>query len=310
MRSPIGKFRLLLVALLALLASACAPVEAEVIPPDPVEQLGKHSISNGETLMDVARRYDLGFVELRAVNLDIDVWRPDDGTAVRLPRVHLLPDAAREGIVVNLAEMRLYYFSEDGAVPRTYPIGIGREGRLTPTGQTKIVRKKASPTWYPPASIRAEKPDLPSVVPPGPDNPLGEHALYFDWPEYLIHGTNKPDGVGRQVSAGCLRMYPEDVAELFEMVPVGTPVTVVDQPVKVAEINGEYYLEVHPSPRQADEIEFEGSLTPAMPENLVAMVLNAVGEEDERIDWNSVRQAGVNRHGVPVRISLPPPLTD
>lgn len=310
MMSPIGKFRRFLVAVLPVLIYGCAPVEAEDIRPDPVEQLGRHHIENGETLMDVARRYDLGFVELRVVNLDVDVWRPEDGTPVRLPRVHLLPDAAHEGIVVNLAEMRLYYFPEDDQVPKTYPLGIGREGRLTPTGDTKIVRKQADPTWYPPASIRKEKPDLPKVVPPGPDNPLGEHALYFDWPEYLIHGTNKPDGVGRQVSSGCLRMYPEDVAELFELVPVGTPVTVVDQPVKVAKINGAYYLEIHPSPQQADEIEFEGTLTPAVPEGLVRIVLEKVGEEGQRVDWNAVREAGVRRQGVPVRISRPVDATE
>ena len=247
---------------------------------DVLGQLQSYRIEASETLMDVARRFDLGFVELRAANLDVEVWRLEVGTVVRLPTAHILPKAPRQGIVVNLSEMRLYYFSAKDRAQKTYPLGVGRQGRLTP------------------------------IVLPGPFNPLGRHALYFGWHQFLIHGTNKPDGVGRRVSAGCLRMYPEDAAELFELVPIGTPMTVVDQPVKVGKNASEFFLEVHPNPQQADEIEFEGQLTPAMPPGLVRIVLEGVGEEDHRLDWEAIREAGLKRLGVPVQITRTADLAD
>ena len=189
-----------------------------------------------------------------------------------LPTAHLLPEAPREGIVINLPEMRLYYFAEAEQQPETYPIGIGREGWTTPTGTSRIVRKAEAPSWYPPDSIRAERPELPAVVEPGEDNPLGSHALYLDWPAYLIHGTNRPWGIGRRISSGCIRMYPEDIVSLFERVPVNTPVTVVDQPVKLGWIGGDLYLEAHPTQSQSDGLEIDGRFEPEVPSGILGQV--------------------------------------
>ena len=171
---------------------------------DLVGRMGTHVTVFEDNLLDVARENDLGFVELRAANPDVDPWLPGADTRIILPTAHLLPDAPREGIVINLAEMRLYFFPEPGGAPATYPIGIGREGWTTPTGSSRIVRKAEEPSWYPPESIRAERPELPAVIGPGEDNPLGHFALYLDWPAYLIHGTNRPWGIGRRISSGVL----------------------------------------------------------------------------------------------------------
>jgi L,D-transpeptidase ErfK/SrfK len=269
---------------------------------DSIGALGVHVTGREETLLDVARRYDLGFVELRAANPGIDVWLPGAQTYLLLPGLHLLPQAPRQGIVINLAEMRLYYFPP-GAAVETHPIGIGRDGRLTPLGETKVVRKTANPTWHPPQSIRAEKPWLPAAVPPGPDNPLGAFTLYLGWPAYLIHGTNLPDGVGRRVSSGCVRMYPEDIAALYPKVKPGTPVTVVDQPVKLGWIDGDLHIEVHPTQAQADRMEVEGHFGRAEPLDATPLVRAAAGDFAAAVDWDTVRKALVQRRGVPLRIT-------
>jgi L,D-transpeptidase ErfK/SrfK len=205
---------------------------------DVVGRLRHTRVRGEETLLDIARAYDLGYDEIVAANPDVDPWAPDDGERVLLPTAHVLPDTPRQGIVINLAARRLFYFppAPKGA-PRTvitHPIGIGREGWSTPLGRTQVAKKHAAPAWTVPPSIRREhaaKGDpLPAVMPAGPDNPLGSHALRLGWSSILIHGTNKPAGIGMRVSHGCIQLYPEDIAPLFEGAPVGTPVTVVDQP--------------------------------------------------------------------------------
>lgn len=258
--------------------------------------------------MDIARRYDFGFVELRAANPGIDPWRAGEGREIVLPTLHLEPpvgaDAgARRGIVVNLAEMRLYLFRGPGVPAISFPIGIGREGWETPTGTTTIVQKRRNPTWVPPASIRARDPRLPAQVPPGPNNPLGAFALNLGWPSYVIHGTNKPDGVGRRVSHGCLRLYPEDIERLFDLVEVGTPVSIIDQPVKLAWLGDALYLEVHPSQTQAVQVELTGSFLPEPLPDLLASVERARGGRIADIDWPLVAKAAQERRGVAVRIS-------
>ncbi len=180
---------------------------------------------------------------------------------------------------------------------------MGREGFDTPVGSTRIVRKTKEPTWYPTASSHEEKPWLPAAVPPGPDNPLGHFALYLGWPAYLIHGTNKPYGVGRFVSHGCIRMYPEAVEQLFARVAIGTRVTVVDQQVKVGWRGGELYLQVHPDAEQQRELEETYTLTRKAPPDVSPMIREKAGPEADRIDWSVVRAELVACRGVPVRIT-------
>ena len=190
-----------------------------------------------DTLVHIARAQEMGFVEMRAANPNVDPWIPGNGTEVILPKRHILPDAPHEGIVINLPEMRLYAFVNGDQEPSTFPIGIGREGLETPLGTTTVVRKAEGPSWRPTARMRREDPSLPAVVEAGPENPLGTHALYLGWPTYALHGTNKPYGIGRRISSGCIRLYPENITQLFEMIPVGTKVTVVNQPIKLAWID-------------------------------------------------------------------------
>jgi L,D-transpeptidase ErfK/SrfK len=256
-----------------------------------------------DTLLEVARRFKLGYVEIVAANPGTDPWIPGDGTEVVLPTVHLLPDAAPEGIVINLADMRLYYFADPNGPPRSYPIGIGRDGLTTPLGSTTIVRKKKDPTWHPTPRMRAEDAELPEVVPPGPDNPLGNRAMYLGWPSYLIHGTNKPWGIGRRSSSGCIRMYPEDAEELFDLAAVGTKVTVVDQPIKLEWVDGELFMEAHPTQLQSDEIEAEGRFTPELPSPVVDQVTAVAADQSSRLDWSRIRRITVERRGYPVRIT-------
>jgi L,D-transpeptidase ErfK/SrfK len=254
-----------------------------------------------DTLVDLAREYGLGFTELRAANPGVDTWLPGKGTKILLPTGHLLPNAPREGLVLNLADQRVYYFAPGGSNVESYPIGAGREAWDTPVGSTSIVRKKRNPSWYVPKSIREEDPTLPAVVRPGPDNPLGKFAMYLGWRSYLIHGTNSPWGVGRRVSHGCIRMYPEDIAQLFPRIPTGTPVTVVNQQVKIGRVDGELMIEIHPGPKQSDEIEAEGKFTPQPLPELAYMVVTAAGDKVKMIDWSVVNRAARERHGVPVR---------
>jgi L,D-transpeptidase ErfK/SrfK len=217
-----------------------------------------------------------------------------------------MPDlgaAKPEGIVINLADMRLYYFEEGSAAPRSFPIGIGRDGLNTPTGVTKVVGKRKDPAWRPTARMRAEDPELPDVVPTGPDNPLGSRALYLGWPQYLIHGTNKPWGVGRRVSSGCVRMYPEDVETLFDMVEIGAKVTVIDQPIKLGWIGGELFIEAHPTQAQSDQLEAKGRFEPVLDGAVVEKVLTAAGMQRGRLDWSVIRKATIERRGYPLRIT-------
>lgn len=266
-------------------------------------ELAVYPAAETDTFISIAQRFDLGYVELLAANPDVDPWLLRSGQEVLLPSAHLLPDGPRDGIVINLADQRLYYFPPDGAAMRSFPIGLGRSGWETPTGETWIVDKRDKPTWIPPASIRAEKPHLPSAIPPGPANPLGHHALDLAWESYVIHGTNRPAGIGRRISHGCIRLYPDDIAWLFARVPIGTKVHVVDQPAKLGWIGGDLYLEVHPSQRQADELEKDGRITPEPIPELIWRINRAAGDDAGRLEWAIARQAAKERRGIPVRIT-------
>ena len=270
---------------------------------DLIGSIGYYQVREEETLLDIARLHDLGFIELVAANPGIDPWLPGTGRTIMLPKQHILPAARRQGIVINLPELRLYFFPGNGGSPQTYPLGIGRLGRETPLGSTSIVAKRKDPVWVPPASIRAERPELPEAVPPGPDNPLGNYAMNLGWPSYVIHGTNKPYGIGRRVSSGCIRMYPEDIERLFPLVEIGAPVTVVNQSLKLGWSDGELYMEIQPDVAEGDELEARGWFTPTLLPDLEERVRQAAGKDATRIYWPSVRRAATAKRGFPVRIT-------
>ncbi|MDI6800490.1 MAG: L,D-transpeptidase family protein [Thermodesulfovibrionales bacterium] len=207
-----------------------------------------YKVKAKESLIEIARKFGLGYNEITDANLTLDPFIPGKDASVIIPALWVLPDAPlREGIVINLSEMRLFYFLKQKGEwkVRTFPIGIGDEGNNTPVGNFVVIQKIERPSWHVPKSIKKERPELPDVVPPGPNNPLGSHALRLSLGSYLIHGTNRPWAVGRRVTHGCIRLYPEDMLKLFNMASNGVKVTIVIQPVKVGVKNNRVYVEVH-----------------------------------------------------------------
>lgn len=245
--------------------------EVYLLPDESNDVIGSVTVVRArgeETFVDIARRHGLGYNDIVRANPDVDPWLPGEGTAITLPTQFILPPGPRNGVVLNLPEYRLYYYPPAGqdGVRRvhTYPISIGRMDWETPLGRTTVIAKAERPTWYPPASIRKEHADagdpLPNVVPPGPDNPLGEYAMRLGLPGYLIHGTNRPAGVGMRVTHGCIRMFPEDIAVLFPTLPVGTPVRIINEPVKAGWLHDALYVEAHvplatPEPPPAEDAD-------------------------------------------------------
>jgi L,D-transpeptidase ErfK/SrfK len=262
-----------------------------------------------DTLLDIGRRFGVGYEEIMAANPGVDPWLPGEGAEILIPSRFILPDAPREGIVVNLPEHRLYYYPpvKPGERPSviTYAISTGKMDWKTPIGVTRIVSKQEKPNWYPPASVLAEHEargdPLPKVVPPGPDNPLGEHAMRLGIPSgaYLIHGTNRPAGVGMQVTHGCIRMFPEDIAELFGFVPVNTRVNLIDQPTKLGWMRGTLYIERSPL--------LEGGADPGPQEfeRLREYVSVVAERQPVEVDWAGVEQAFRSQNGVPSPVSTP-----
>jgi L,D-transpeptidase ErfK/SrfK len=279
-----------------------APVSIAAVP-EIVGEPSVHRTTADDTLLDIAHEHDVGYVAIIAANPVVDPWVPGAGRDIILPTQHILPDAPHEGIVVNIAEMRLYYFPKKDDVPQTYPIGIGDEGTSTPNGTTRIVRKAANPTWYRTKSEIANKPWAPKVVPPGPDNPLGAYALYLGWPSVLIHGTDDWRRVGRRDSRGCMGMYAADIETMFHEVPIGTKVTVVNQPVKLGWVDGRLYLEVHPTSHQANQLEMDNIDDYEDPAGISKMILAAAKDSASRLDWAAIRQAAKDRSGIPVAIT-------
>jgi L,D-transpeptidase ErfK/SrfK len=343
--SPLASLaRVAIVGALALVAGGCAlwPVETPVasvpepvpVQPDPnaprlapldtrqfdlisanEEVVGQPQVLFARyenTFSAIGREYDLGYEEMRRANPDVDQWLPGEGTPIYLPTESILPDAPREGIVINVPAMRLFYYasekSRDDPAATTirltsHPIGVGAEGWATPFGEGKVTQKARDPVWYVPASVRkehAERGDpLPRVVQPGPDNPLGKFAMALSLPGYLIHGTNKPSGVGMRVSHGCIRLYPEDIETLFTQVPKGTPVRLVNQPVLAGWRDGQLYLEVYPplAEEQHDLVaEAEAALSRALERNGIAASTNAL------VDHALVRQIVAEQRGMPLPV--------
>jgi len=269
--------------------------------------LGIASTVDGDTLLDIARVYDQGYRELKIANPDVDVLLPGHDTEVVIPSLYLLPseltDTRTEGIVVNVAEFRLYHRARDASghwYVETYPISIGRQEWRTPHGATKIVAKAEDPTWYPPETVRREHEEwgdpLPRIVPPGDDNPLGRHALRLGLPGYLIHGTNRPYGIGMRVTHGCIRMYPADVERLFHSAPVGRSVTIINRPFKVGRRGEVLYLEAHPS-LEGDADETELSLS-----GVVDLIARETDGLDVKLDWDVLKATVQRRTGIPTEI--------
>jgi L,D-transpeptidase ErfK/SrfK len=261
-----------------------------------------------DTLYDLARKYSLGSEELIRVNPGIDPWIPGAGKQIIIPERRILPPGPHEGIVVNLPEHRLYYYPKPKrGQPQeviTYPVSIGKMDWRTPLGLTHVISKQKDPTWYPPASVRKEHAEagdpLPPSVPPGPDNPLGAYAMRLAAGNgtYLIHGTNNPIAVGLAVTHGCIRMYPDDVAALFPMVPVGTPVRLINEPIKVAWVDGELLLEAHP-PVDAQGQSFEPNV-----DQFSELLQKAVGDTTVAIHWDYAREVLQKANGVIATVGL------
>jgi L,D-transpeptidase ErfK/SrfK len=298
---------------LACLAFACVPAHGSTfeLPEDGSSVIGENTSVTTvyeDSLPDLGQRYSLGYYEISRANPGVDVWVPGAGRHLTLPGRRILPPGPRAGIVVNLPEHRLYYYPKprrgEKPVVITYPVSIGKMDWRTPLGVTRIVSKVRQPSWYPPESVRkehAERGDpLPKVVPPGPDNPLGEYAmrLAVGGGSYLIHGTNNPVAVGMAVTHGCVRMYPEDVAALVPLVPVGTTVRLINEPVKVAWVNGELHIEVHPP------VDAEGQTVEPDPQVLEQLLDKELGTDTAAIHWDLALKTLQSATGMPTLVGL------
>jgi L,D-transpeptidase ErfK/SrfK len=274
------------------------------MPPEGEDVIGevfKIKTERYEDTMNVyAERYGMGFREMLLANPGINPWVPGVDRTLVVPAEFILPPGERKGIVINLAEQRMYWYQPDGETVVTYPLGIGREGWETPLVNAKVIKSIKNPTWHPPASIRAEHAamgdPLPLSVPPGPDNPMGKWAVQLSAIGYYIHGSNKELGVGMRVSHGCMRMYNRDIEEFAKTVPPGTPLRIINRPVKVGWKTGVMYVEVHealeeqssthvPEAAVADAIHLQRLLKPA------------------DIDWIEAKAAAVQVSGMPVKVS-------
>ncbi len=304
MKLILACFSLAVAALAALLVPGTVTAASFVLPPPDIDVVGTTGTVRAreeDTLLDIAREHGLGYEDIVRANPDTDPWLPGEGTEVLLPTRFILPPGPRKGIVLNLPELRLYYYrpAKSGEVPmvETHPVSIGRMDWATPLGQTKIVTKVRNPAWYPPESIRKEHAEdgdiLPRVVPPGPDNPLGGFAMRLSIPGYLIHSTNRPSGVGMRVTHGCIRMYPENIEALFEIVPVGTPVRIINEPYKVGWGVDSLYLEAHP-PLDEDAERIGRDLTV-----VTELIVKATSERNISVDWDRIGTIFEAASGVP-----------
>ncbi|MFC0667110.1 hypothetical protein E0E54_08050 [Azotobacter chroococcum] len=291
----------------ALLSAPLAALELPLPPPgeDVVGQVQVIKAKYEDTFADIGQANDIGYLEMVAANPGVDPWLPGGGTEVLLPTRYILPPGPREGIVINLAEYRMYYFPKDQNVVHTFPLGIGREGWGSPIAETRITGKVKDPAWYPPKSIReehaADGDPLPTVVPAGPDNPLGPFKFTLGLSGYLIHGSNKKFGIGMRVSHGCFRMLNHNVLQLASMVPVGTTVRIINEPYKFGISAGKVYLEAH-APLEDDE-----SAKSSVVDKHAALVDELLKRNDllgqRRLDWEIVREVVAAEDGLPVEIS-------
>ncbi len=271
-----------------------------------------------DTLLAIAEEFELGYEELVAANPKLDSWLPGEGSSVVLPSRFIVPRGIGEGIYINLAEYRLYYLppkssEEEGGTVLTYPISIGRGDWSTPVGKARVTHKVIKPAWYPPESIRDEHAaagdPLPKIVPPGPDNPLGDYALKLNLPGYLIHGTNRPYGIGMKATHGCIRLRPPNIADLFKLVSVETPVRIDWQPFKVGVKDGVIYFEAHPARSEVEEI-LQGKSADDKEQRAAALtasireVLELTDETGIKVDWLRFAEIVREERGIPLPISL------
>lgn len=261
------------------------------------------NVAEGETLSDIARMYNVGYTEIRIANPNIDPWLPKEGQEVIIPDMHVLPYAARNDIVINVPEMRMYYYDKHASSGiRSFPISVGRQEWTTPHGAMLVTGKLEAPSWYPPASILKEHEEmgepLPRVVPAGPDNPLGRYALLLSKKGYLIHGTNKPYGIGMRVTHGCIRMYPKHIEWLFTKIRPGATVTVVNQPVKVGRLNDAIFLEAHPSLNE-DRTSLSQRYSDA-----IHTIKKVYGDAPLKLFYHRIQQVLVGQTGMPVEIGI------
>jgi L,D-transpeptidase ErfK/SrfK len=299
-----------------------APVVPELPPPVPTHKfqitpdtdvIGALQITTStkdDTLSDIARRFNVGYEEIVRANPKVDPWIPGEGTQIVVPSQFIIPNTAREGIVINVPQMRLFYFPPtkkgERQVVYTHPIGIGRVGWATPQGKTKVVRRTKDPTWRPTASIikehRENGEELPRVVGPGPENPLGRYAFYLGWPSYMIHGTNKPAGVGLRSSHGCIRLYPEDIELLYSLVPVGTKVTVVNEPFVFGFQNDKLYLQAF-DVLEDDTRDWKKAQKKLVSKSLGADIQKELKKRNEHVSWDLVATVSHDPRGIPLVIS-------
>lgn len=268
-----------------------------------IGQIQYQIANNGDNVINVAERYDLGFNALENANPQLDLARGfPAGAKVKLPTTHLLPNQPRQGIIINLPEMRMYYFPQGTNLVYTYPIGIGKIGKTIPITQTSITRKATNPTWTPTESIREFNLEqgivLPQVMPPGPDNPLGPYAIYMKVPTYLIHSTIFPGSIGKRASFGCIRMYEKDIEEFFPTVDKGIPVAIINNPVKIGWHRGKLFMEAH-QPLEEHSNENNASLP-----GIVQDVASVSESKPMLIDWQLVSFLAKERDGLPHEIGF------
>ena len=262
---------------------------------DVVGAIEQYTVKKGDSLYPIARHYDIGIMELQSANTGIDPWKLKIGTVLTMTTSHVLP-AHQEGIVINTTELRLFYFV-DATTVMTFPIGIGREGWLTPLGSTTIIKKRRNPVWIAPASILADSPKTPARIAAGPDNPLGAYAMNLGWVNYAIHGTNHPYTVGTRSSHGCIRLYPKDIETLFNAVSKGTSVTVSDEPFKLGWRGETLLLEVIPAHAQTDATNARRNSIPQ-----IHAAIEAIARDIANIDWGMVDQTISKHDGIPMVI--------
>jgi L,D-transpeptidase ErfK/SrfK len=324
----------------ATLIIAIGPVSAAIyeLPPEGTDVIGEVSTmvaSHDDTLVDIARSHGLGYQDIVRANPAVNVWLPGEGTEIVLPNRFVLPPGPRTGLVLNLAEYRMYYFPEpkagESATVHTYPMSIGRMDWETPLGRTQIVAMAKDPAWYPPQSVRdeheADGDPLPRIVPPGPENPLGTRALRLGLPGYLIHGTNRPAGVGMRVSHGCVRMFPEDVEFLFDRIRVKTSVRIINVPVKLGWDGEQLVAEIHrllEMPQRlpeetAEQIEALDadvelpdieSLAKDPLTHVTEQFISVTAERAGQLDWNLIEVLVERSDGIPQVVGTAVPAAD